>query len=382
MDITCGDCGARFRLDRALLKDSNAARVRCRKCGGLIVVRLHEESPVPVLPPQETIPPSTVEPAAPAQEPVSPWPVEPSAPAQEPTAFKSDISGVIKSEPAPPPPEENAVLSVNVSIEPEPEPAAPLAATGLTPSVPHTAPAEEPEPAQPGTIYSRVEDLFAFPPVEDAAPDTFPPEEHPAEEYPAGENPPKETAATEPERKAPSRRAPSMLAVLVISVLWILLLAGGTYYFGTTKSGHDMLGTLFAGWGSGRTGSVAETRYDIRNVKWSIEKETASGALFVVTGEVANVGKGPSGGIGIRATLLGKDNQALAEKTAFAGNLLDNASLGRMDRPAVEGAMSNRFGEGNVNREIPPGKALPFMVIFTDPPGQIDAVMVKAIDAR
>jgi DNA-directed RNA polymerase subunit RPC12/RpoP len=121
MVITCGDCGARFRLDRALLKDSSAARLRCRKCGGLIVLRLHEESPVPVLPPQETIPPSTVEPSAPAQEPVSPWPVEasapsqepvspwpvePSAPAQEPTAFVADISGVVRSEPVPPPPEE------------------------------------------------------------------------------------------------------------------------------------------------------------------------------------------------------------------------------------------------------------------------------------
>jgi hypothetical protein len=204
----------------------------------------------------------------------------------------------------------------------------------------------------------------------------------PPEEYPAGENPAEETAATEPERKAPSRRAPSMLAVLVISVLWILLLAGGVLYFGTTKSGHDMLGTLFAGWGSGRTGSVAETRYDIRDVKWSIEKETASGALFVIKGSVANVGNVPSAGIRIQATLLGKDNEALAEKAAFAGSLIDEASLGKMDRPAVEAAMSNRFGEGNVNKEIPAGKALPFMVIFTDPPGQIDAVMVKAIDAR
>ena len=47
MDITCGDCGARFRLDPALLKDSSAARIRCRKCGGRIVVRLPGELPVP-----------------------------------------------------------------------------------------------------------------------------------------------------------------------------------------------------------------------------------------------------------------------------------------------------------------------------------------------
>jgi hypothetical protein len=271
--------------------------------------------------------------------------VEPSAPAQEPAVFEADISGVVGSEPIPPPPDEKAVLPDTASIEPEPE------------------------PAQPGTVYSRLEDMFA---------DPLPPEEYSAAEYP-----PEETAATEPGRKAPSRRAPFTLKVLVISVLWILLLAGGTLYFGTTKSGHDMLGKLFAGWGSGRTGSAPEMPvYDIRDVKWHVDKEATAGNLFVVKGAVANVGNVPSAGIRIQATLLGKDNEALAEKAAFAGNLIDEASLRRMDRAGIEGAMSNRFGEGNGNKEIPPGKALPFVVIFFDTPVEIAAVMVKAIDAR
>ena len=330
MDITCGDCGARFRLDPALLKDSSSARLRCRKCGGLIVVRLHEESPGPVLPPQEISPPSTVEPAAPAQERVSPWPVEPSAPAQEPPASEPGISVVVGSEPIPPP---------------------------------------QPEPAQPGTVYSRLEDMFAVPP--------------PPEEYTEGGNPPEETAEPEPGRKAPSRRAPSMLAVLVISVSWILLLAAGALYFGTTKSGHDMLGKLFAGWGSARTGGVpARPVYDIRDVKWHLDNNAAGGSLFVLRGSVANVGNVPSTGIRIQATLLGKDNEALAEKAAFAGNLIDETTTRQTERGVIEGMMSNRFGAGNVNKEIPPGKALPFMVLFFEPPLEIEAVMVKAIDAR
>jgi hypothetical protein len=208
--------------------------------------------------------------------------------------------------------------------------------------------------------------------------DPLPPEEHPAGEYP-----PEATAATEPGRKAPSRRAPFTLKILVISVLWILLLAGGAFYFGTTKSGQDMLGMLFAGFGSSRTESApARPAYDIRDVKWYVDKSSAGGSLFVIRGAVANVGNVPSTGIRIQVTLLGKDNEALAEKAAFAGNLIDEASLRQMERPAIDGAMSNRFGEGDVNKEIPPGKALPFMVVCFDPPGEITAVMVKAIDAR
>ena len=312
MEITCGDCGTRFRLDVALLQGARGGRIRCRRCGGQIVVSVPEESTIPpaadasgvfrsepasppVPPSQETSPPSAVEPVAPAQEWESPWPVE-------------------------------------------------------------------------GKEYSRLEDLFAHPPT--------------YEDSVRG-NPAKETAEPEPRRKAPSRRASSRSTLPILFVLCVLLLAAAALYFGIPKSGHDISGNLFAGRGSSRTGRApARPTYDIRNVKWSFEKETVGGTLFVVKGEVTNIGEGPSGGVGIRATLLGKDNQAIAEKTAFAGNVLDEASMRRMDRPAIEGAMSNRFGQGDVNREIPPGKVLPFMVIFFDPPLEIDAVMVKADDAR
>jgi predicted Zn finger-like uncharacterized protein len=370
MDITCGDCGARFRLDRALLKGEKGARVRCRRCGGHIVVRIPEESPVPapvkdaspkeptafeadisgvfrsepasspVPPPQEASPPPAVEPAAPAQEWISPWPVEASAPV------------------------------------PLPQPEAAGPGTDTWRQEAHDPGSADPVPSEmPGTDYSRLEDLFVSPDKE-AGPDRIPP---PSEEYPAGENLAEETTVTEPERKAPSRRASSRSTPLIIFVLCLLLLAAGAFYFGITKPGRERLGKVFPGWAT-PPGSVAKTPYDIWNVKWSIEKETASGTLFVVKGEVANVGNVPSAGIRIQTTLLGKDNEALAETAAFAGNPLTEALLRQTDRPGIAGVMSNRFGEGNVNKEIPPGKALPFMVVFFDPPGEIAAVMVKAVD--
>jgi len=395
MDITCGDCGAHFRLDVALLKGEKGARIRCRKCGGRIVVRLPEESPV--LPLQETSPPPAV---------------EGTAPAQEPTAFESDISGMFRSEPVPspvlppqetsPPPGEEAAAPAQEWVSPWPVEGTAPTQEPLSPSPVEAAapvPLPQPEAARPGTdtgrqeahdpgsavpvlsempgtVYSRLEDLF-IPPTMEAGPDRIPP--HP-EEYPAEENPPEETAAAESRRKAPPRRASSRSTPLIIFVLCLLLLAAGAFFFGTTKPGREVLGTVFPGWAT-PPGSVAKTPYDIRNVKWSIEKETASGTLFVVKGEVANVGSAPSAGIRIQATLLGKDNQALVENAAFAGNLLNEASLRKMDRPAIDGAMSNRFGAGDVNKEIPTGKVLPFVIIFFDPPEMISALKVNAVDA-
>jgi hypothetical protein len=222
-----------------------------------------------------------------------------------------------------------------------------------------TSPAPEEEPTVGADLSGdRTEDLFDSPIMDSG------PARNPSEEKTAEDNTP-----PVPERKVFSGGRSHKLKYMIVAGIAILLLAGGTLYFGTTKPGGERSGKL-------------SPAYDIRDVKLSFEKQAASGTLFVIQGKVANSGQGPSGGIGIRVTLQGKDHRALAEKTAFAGNFLDEASLRKMDRARIDAAMSNRFGEGNVNKEIPPGKSLPFLVVFFDPPGGIEDVMVTAIDAR
>ncbi|MGE5753260.1 MAG: zinc-ribbon domain-containing protein, partial [Deltaproteobacteria bacterium] len=39
MVISCNSCGARFRFDRSLIGRAGGARLRCRRCGGIIEVR-------------------------------------------------------------------------------------------------------------------------------------------------------------------------------------------------------------------------------------------------------------------------------------------------------------------------------------------------------
>jgi len=340
LDITCGDCGARFRLDAALLKGAKGGRVRCRRCGGNInIVVLRPEAPeAPLLvSADEVVPIDTGIPSAELKGRTSPAP-------DEGTAVGADLPGVNLPAPAPSPTGE-----LTVRLSPFPVLDRQKAVAGKDTALPQPMPKAD-------------VDLPTAPEEADLAEEIVPPG---------------------PEREVFSGGRSYMLKYVIVAGLSILLLAGGTLYFGTTEPVRERLGKYFPGWGSMGPGNVAENpTYDIRDVKWSFEKKTASGTLFVVTGKVANFGNRPSGGISIRVTLLGKDNQALVEKMAFAGNFLAEASMRRMDRAGIGAAMSTRFGVGDVNKEIPPGKVLPFLVVFFDPPGGIEAVMVTAIDAR
>jgi len=307
MVVTCKSCRARFRLDVVLLQDAKGARIRCRKCGGYIIVR------------------------------------NPEAPGER-RAVGADLSGRIRPVPAPPTPDEKG-----------------------TPPAVNAAPAP---PASAGRKVPLLEEALIPPSAADAGPNPF------------GDYTLKEIGKPRPTWNAPPRRRPRTRPLVLIASLSVLLLAGGALYFGAVKPGQYLLGKWFPAWGSTNRVSAAESPiFDIQNVKWYQNKLTTGGSLYVIQGTVANVGKGNSSGIRIQATLLGADNQAILKNEAFAGNLIEETLLPHMSRVRIEGFLGMRYGEGNVNRDIPPGKTLPFMVVFFNPPEQIGSFIVKAMEA-
>ena len=225
----------------------------------------------------------------------------------------------------------------------------------------------------PGRWDTRLEELFLDPVGTDKAPER----DSSREEHAA------EIASLKRRLRASGRRGPSMLTIFLFVVPGILLLAGGAFYFRDTKPAQELLRKYFPPSRSGNTASAVEKpAYEVRDMKSFHEKAFSGGNLFVIQGTVANVGKGPSRGIRVQATLLGKDNQVLVNNTVFAANLVDNTTLRHANRALIEGLLGVRYGDRNVNRGISAGTSLPFMVVFFDPPGQIGYFTVKALDAE
>jgi hypothetical protein len=128
--------------------------------------------------------------------------------------------------------------------------------------------------------------------------------------------------------------------------------------------------------------ATAKPVFEVQNLDAYILPKTSAGKLFVITGTVKNVGKVPSRGILVRATLFGKDNQVLMEQTSIAGNMIDKFSLAHTMRIAIEGSLSGHYTEGSGNRDVSPGNSLPFMVVCFDPPGVVESYEVLATNAE
>ncbi len=183
--------------------------------------------------------------------------------------------------------------------------------------------------------------------------------------------------------KASTRRKRFPVGKVLVAGLSVLLLAGGVLYFGTTDAGRELLGKWFPSWWSvSRAGAVSRPAYDVRDMKSNFHEKAVAGNLVVVSGTVVNVGNGTSRGIQIRAALLGEDNQVLMENSSLAGNLIDESTLPHMNRNPIEMYLKTEGREEGEHRDIPPGKSVPFMVVFFDPPGKVGSFTVRAVDAE
>jgi len=340
--VECKCCMTEYRLNEALLKGAKGACIRCPKCRERIIVE-NPQAATPAAPPQmpSPTPPVAVETGTSSIRDATPREMTTLGPLVR-SVEGSDLSDRILPEP---------VVGVDDGIAVSP--------------TPNTAP--DP-PDIPGRKALRLNELSLHPAALEG------------DRIPGGGKDGSMAIRSPGTGRSPHlRRTWCQRPLFLAAAIAFLLVTGGALYFVDGNSGRTSPDIVL----SARARSVPENAvFEVGNLKGNLDRQASGTPVYVVKGTVTNVGKAMSSGIRIKAILLGKDNEALAVKAVFAGNPLDEALMRHMGREEIERFMSTPLGEGNVNKEIPPGKALPFMVIFFDPPINVDAVVVKAIDAE
>ena len=187
-----------------------------------------------------------------------------------------------------------------------------------------------------------------------------------------------------PVSQAPgSPRARSSAGPVAAVVLAILLVAGG--YFGFTASGRKTLEGAVPGvaalWG-GKPAASTEAKYDLRNVIGYYESGSASPRILVIKGQVANLSGAEKSGIRVQASLLDNTDAVLLQQVVYAGNVPPGETIRKANRETLMKALGNRFGEGLANMHVPPGKAIPFMVVFFDAPANFESYKLEAKDGE
>lgn len=232
------------------------------------------------------------------------------------------------------------------------------------------------------------------PPIEEEVPVTeeFEPiverveeREEPEEEMPPPV--PEERPMPPPTVAAPARRRISM-PVMILLILG--LVAGGAYggylYLKSSGTSIPFLESLL---GTPKPAIVDPGNLQIVVVEQEIGTEfvenSAAGRLFVIRGKVRNDYPDARNFIMVKGALYAKDGQATQQKNVYCGNVIPDSDLQAVDKAAIETKLANRFGDERSNFQVPPGKELPFMVVFSDLPqdfGEYSVEVVSSVSAQ
>ncbi len=122
------------------------------------------------------------------------------------------------------------------------------------------------------------------------------------------------------------------------------------------------------------TGSLKIDTLDV-NSKFMLNVK--EGKLFVITGRVKNGYSDVRRFISINGKLYTKGKILFQTETVFCGNVLSDIELSNIELEAIKKRLSNRVGDNNSNMQIKPGGELPFMIIFSNLPDDLEEFSIE-----
>ena len=106
-------------------------------------------------------------------------------------------------------------------------------------------------------------------------------------------------------------------------------------------------------------------------IKSKFVENSDYGQLFVINGLVKNEYDKPRSFISVKGKLYTKDNYSKTE-TVYCGNVLSSEELSNLGLVDIKMRLSNRFGKKRSNINVKTGAILPFMIVFSNLPDNLE----------
>ena len=105
------------------------------------------------------------------------------------------------------------------------------------------------------------------------------------------------------------------------------------------------------------------------------------GKLFVITGKVKNGYPDSRGMIALLGKIFSTGKVLVQEEKVYAGNIMSDLELANLQWDAIQARLSNRLGDNRSNVKIEPGNSIPFMVVFSGLPDDLEEFTIEVIES-
>jgi len=198
----------------------------------------------------------------------------------------------------------------------------------------------------------------------------------------------KEAIPVKPKKavRAPTIKKHGRSAVLPVIIIVILLLLGGAtavYLFAPQyiPESADQFLPFLKGADKPDAKDPGIRRLSFRAITGHFGQSSSAGQLFIIKGMVVNNYSGSRSSILIKGSILDDKGKVVKTKLVYAGNTFTDNEIKELTVERISQAMRNKPGKGNMNTNIKPQVAVPFMVIFEELPDNLSEFTVEAVSS-
>ncbi len=170
---------------------------------------------------------------------------------------------------------------------------------------------------------------------------------------------------------------------LVAYSILVFLVVSGVYFWLNPGVTRDVLNAVYPGAADRVLGTVPAAPVataggiNFAEVKERFTKSTTSGDLLVISGLAVNEYEYPVARLKLRGKVLDNTGKVLGEVETYAGNLLTDDELNRLTDKEVLAELQKPEGSDMPNTNIRSRASIPFMIVFFNPPKEIDEFIIE-----
>ncbi len=181
-----------------------------------------------------------------------------------------------------------------------------------------------------------------------------------------------EKAPSSPPVRKKSRKS------LVFLLILIVLGGGGygAYYWMTT---HNVEIPFLSDYLKPKVNDPGNEKLTTEDINARFIDNTNVGKLFVITGKVTNGYEHSRGVITLSGKLFSSGKVLIAQEKVYCGNVMSDLELTNLDLEKIKARLANRLGDNRSNIKIEPGQSIPFMVVFSGLPEDLEEYTIEVI---
>jgi len=125
----------------------------------------------------------------------------------------------------------------------------------------------------------------------------------------------------------------------------------------------------------------------IKNIKLAdaegyFKENKEAGTIFVIKGAALNQYNRPVSFIRLRGLLHDANAQKVKEEEVFAGNTFTEDEILTLPMAKIRERSQNKYGVDKADYQIPPGKTVPFMIVFDQIPHNLAEFTVRVVGGQ